>query len=326
MWAWLSERCGPPETLVLRQAPEPSPGPGQVRIAVEACGINYPDVLMVQDRYQFVMERPFSPGIEICGRIDAIGAGVEGVVAGARVVAQVPNGGLAEKAVADARQLVFVPDGVSAEQAAGLLLTYCTSWHALEDRAALKAGETLLVLGAGGGVGLAAVELGKQMGARVVAAASSPEKAEKARAAGADQAIVYPATIDQRALAAQFKAACPQGADVIYDPVGGDHAEPAFRAIGWGGRYLVVGFASGIPRLPLNLVLLKGAQVIGVFWGDAQTRDPTLLRRTAGRVLGWVADGTLAPQPPTLYPMSAGKDAITALARREAVGKLVVKI
>lgn len=326
MRALVSQRCGPPDTLVLADLPDPKAGPRQICVGVEACGINYPDVLMIEDRYQTIIERPFAPGIEICGRIESLGSDVHDLAPGMRVVAQITSGGLAEKAIVDVDRLIPVPDGVSAEQAASLLLTYGTSYHALRDRAGLRPGETLLVLGAGGGVGLAAVELGKLMGARVIAAASSRAKAEKARAAGADDVVVYGTEVEQRALAAQFKAACPHGADVIYDPVGGDYAEPAFRAINWQGRYLVVGFPAGIPRLALNLVLLKGAQIIGVFWGAAIERDPAAMRASVTEVFAWVRDGALSPLPPTLYPLNEAGKAIASLGERQAIGKLVVSI
>lgn len=327
MRALVSRVCGPPETLELAELPEPTAGSGQICVAVEACGINYPDVLMIEDRYQFKIERPFAPGIEICGRVSSVGQGVEGFSEGMRVVAQLKAGGLAEKALVDPGRAIPVPDGVSSELAASMLLTYGTSYHALRDRAALQPGETLLVLGAGGGVGLAAVELGKRMGARVVAAVSSEAKAEKARAAGADDVIVYATTdVDQRVLAAQFKTACPEGADVVYDPVGGAYAEPAFRAIKWEGRYLVIGFAAGIPNLPLNLPLLKGAQVVGVFWGAAVERDPAAMMASMTEVIKWVSEGTLSPLQPTVYPLEDAGKAIAALAERQAIGKLVVSI
>lgn len=326
MKALVSERRGPADTLRLRDLPEPVPGAGEVAVAVEACGINYPDVLMIEDRYQFAIERPFAPGIEICGRIASVGAGVASVGVGERVLAQVRAGGLAEMAIAPADRLLRVPDAVPPEIAAGFLLTYGTSFHALHDRARLQAGETLLVLGAGGGVGLAAVELGKRMGAHVVAAASSAEKAQAAREAGADTALVYARDVDPRAFATALKQACPSGADVIYDPVGGDYAEPALRAIAWEGRYLVVGFAAAIPRIPLNLVLLKGAQLIGVFWGAAIERDPPAMLASARTLIGWLADGGLRPRPPSPYPLARGGEAIAALAERRAVGKLVVQV
>lgn len=326
MRALVSEHPGPPATLVLRQMPEPIAGPGQVRIAVEACGINYPDALMIEDRYQFTFKRPFAPGIEICGRVEAIGQGVAGIEPGMRVLAQISNGGLAELAVVDADRLFRVGEHIAPEQAASALLTYGTSHYALTDRGKLRPGETLLVLGAGGGVGLAAVELGKSMGAHVVAAVSSPQKASAARAAGADSVIMYDRDVDPSRLAAQFKAACPKGADLIYDPVGGAYAEPALRAIGWNGRYLVIGFAGGIPRIPLNLALLKSAQILGVFWGAAIARNPAAMQAKVQTVIDWFASGKLRPAAPTVYPLERAGEAIAALSSRSAVGKLVVTI
>ena len=326
MRALVSEKVGPPGSLVVRDLPEPHAGPGEVRVSVDACGINYPDVLMIEDRYQFTIDRPFAPGIEICGRVDAIGSGVTGFKRGDRVLAQIRSGGLAEKAIAGADRLIAVPDNVDAERAASFLLTYGTSYYALRDRAALKPEETLLVLGAGGGVGLAAVELGKLVGATVVAAVSTDRKAQLARAAGADDVILYPLEAEPRTLAALFKAACPHGADVIYDPVGGPYAEPAFRSINWEGRYLAVGFAAGIPSLPLNLVLLKGAQVVGVFWGAAIERDVDAMRTSVAETLKWLAEGRLNPPPPTVYSLADGGAAIAALENRQAAGKLVVRI
>lgn len=326
MKALVSEYCGPAETLVLHDMPEPMPGPGEVSVAVEACGINYPDVLMIEDRYQFRIERPFAPGIEICGRVAALGDGVADIVPGTRILAQIRSGGLAEMAIAKADRLIIVPDTIAPEQAAGVLLTYGTSYHALHDRANLRPGETLLVLGAGGGVGLAAVALGKCLGAFVVATASSEEKAAAARRSGADRTLVYSKEVDRRAFTEQLKAICPNGADVIYDPVGGDYAEPALRAIAWNGRYLVVGFAAGIPHIPLNLILLKGAQVIGVFWGAAIERDPAGMRSSVATIIDWLVEGRISPMPPTIYSLAEGGDAIAALQHRRAVGKLVVQV
>ena len=260
MKALLSEAPGTPDTLVLREIAEPVPGRGQVRIAVRYCGINYPDVLVIEDKYQFKPPRPFAPGSEMSGVIDAVGDGVTAFKVGDAVIAAATSGGLAEKAVTAANACVPMPEGMPFDVAAGLIFTYGTSYHALVNRGELRAGETLLVLGAAGGVGLAAVEIGKALGARVVAAVSSESKAAAAREHGAEVTIVYPREgVDSRVLAAQFKEACgPKGADVIYDPVGGDYAEPALRTAAWKGRYLVIGFPAGIPKIPLNLTLLKG--------------------------------------------------------------------
>uniref|UniRef100_UPI0035CA24F5 NADPH:quinone oxidoreductase family protein n=1 Tax=uncultured Sphingomonas sp. TaxID=158754 RepID=UPI0035CA24F5 len=266
MKAMLSRAPGGPETLELGELPDPVAAKGQVVVTVHACAINYPDVLIIEDRYQFKPPRPFAPGGEIAGVVEQVGEGVTGFAPGDRVIAMVGHNGLAEKVAVDAGRLYPLPEGRSFAQGAALLLTYATTIHALLDRGRLQAGQSLLVLGAAGGVGLAAIELGKAFGARVVAAVSSEEKAQAARDAGADETIVYgraPFDRDQsKALAERFKAAGgPNGGgagfDVIYDPVGGDYAEPALRSIGWAGRYLVVGFPAGIPKLPLNLTLLK---------------------------------------------------------------------
>ncbi|HMJ92807.1 MAG TPA: NADPH:quinone oxidoreductase family protein, partial [Allosphingosinicella sp.] len=271
MRALLSRETGGPETLELAELPDPQPGPGQLLVAVKACSINYPDVLMIEDKYQFKPPRPFAPGGEIAGIVEAVGEGVTGWKPGDRMIAMLGHGGLAEKVLVAAAMALPLPEERSFEEGSALILTYATSIHALLDRGRLKEGDTLLVLGAAGGVGLAAVELGKAYGARVIAAVSSEEKAEAARSAGADSAIVYPQgpfDKDQsKALAQQFKDAVgPNGADIVYDPVGGDYAEPALRSIAWEGRYLVVGFPAGIPKLPLNLTLLKSCDVCGVFW------------------------------------------------------------
>ncbi|HEY0799781.1 MAG TPA: NADPH:quinone oxidoreductase family protein, partial [Steroidobacteraceae bacterium] len=270
MKALLSRRPGGPETLVLEEVPDPEPGRGEVRISVRAVGVNFPDLLIIQDLYQIKPPRPFAPGGELSGVVDVVGEGVTNVKAGDRVLVSPVRSAMAEKAVGNANNCWKIPDAMPFDEAAALLLTYGTSQHALKDRAQLRAGETLLVLGAGGGVGLAAVELGKAMGARVIAAASSPEKLALAREHGADDGVQYPAgSLDKnaaRAVTDSFKAACgADGAHVIYDAVGGDYSEAALRAIAWQGRHLVVGFPAGIPKLPLNLPLLKGCQIVGVF-------------------------------------------------------------
>ena len=279
MKALLSHAPGGPETLTIDELPDPVAGPGQLLVRVRAAAINFPDVLIIEDKYQFKPPRPFAPGGEISGEVEAVGEGVTGWAIGDRLIAVPGWGGLTEKIAIEAKSAFRLPDHRSFTDGAALLLTYATSIHALYDRGDLRVGETLLVLGAAGGVGLAAVELGKARGARVIAAVSSEDKAQAARDAGADAAIVYPrGPFDKdgsKALAQQFKDAIgPAGADVIYDPVGGDYAEPALRSIAWEGRYLVVGFPAGIPRLPLNLTLLKSCDVRGVFWGAYAARDP----------------------------------------------------
>jgi NADPH:quinone reductase len=331
MKALLSKEPGGPDTLVLEEVPDPVAGKGQVVVAVKACSINFPDVLIIEDKYQFKPPRPFAPGSEIAGVIESVGEGVEGWAPGDRVLAMTGHGGLAEKVAIDAGRLFALPEGRSFEEGASLVLTYGTTIHALLDRGHLKQGHTLLVLGAAGGVGLAAIELGKAFGARVIAAVSSEAKAEAAKAAGADATLVYaraPFDKDQsKALADQFKAALgPNGADVIYDPVGGDYAEPALRSIAWEGRYLVVGFPAGIPRLPLNLTLLKSCDVCGVFWGAFAARDPAANQAHIERLFRLWVEGQIAPRVTQVFDFADGGEAIAKMAAREAIGKLVVRV
>jgi NADPH2:quinone reductase len=327
--ALLSHAPGGPETLELRDVPDPVAGPGQLLVRVKACAINYPDVLIIEDKYQFKPPRPFAPGGEIAGIVEAVGEGVSGWSVGDRLIAMIGHGGLAEKVVVAAAMAVPLPAERSFEDGSALILTYATSIHALLDRGGLKAGETLLVLGAAGGVGLAAVELGKAYGARVVAAVSSPKKAEAAQAAGADATIVYPrGPFDKegaKALGQQFKEAVgPKGADVIYDPVGGDYAEPALRAIAWEGRYLVVGFPAGIPKLPLNLTLLKSCDVRGVFWGAWAAREPAANAEHIRTLFRLWNEKRVSPKVSATWPLEQGGEAIAHMAARKAVGKLVV--
>lgn len=326
MKALLSETPGGPDTLVLRDIPEPSPARGQVRIAVRFCGINYPDALVIEDKYQVRPPRPFAPGFELSGVIDAVGDGVTTLKVGDPVIAAALSGGLAERVVTDARACIPMPQGIPFDVAAGLVFTYGTSYHALKDRGELHANETLLVMGAAGGVGLAAVELGKAMGARVIAAVSSEAKALVAREHGADHVIVYPReAIDGKALAAQFKEACgPKGADVIYDPVGGDYAEPALRAAAWKGRYLIVGFPAGIPKIPLNLPLLKGCDLRGVFWGAFREQEPARDAANVRELIAFYMDGKIKPKISDRFALPQGGEAIKKLLRREAIGKIVV--
>jgi len=329
--ALLSEAPGGPETLVLREVPDPVAGPGQLLVRVRACAINYPDVLIIEDRYQFKPPRPFAPGGEVAGIVEAVGEGVAGWSGGERVIAMIGHGGLCEKVAVNAATALKLPEERSFEEGSALVLTYATSIHALLDRGRLKAGETLLVLGAAGGVGLAAVELGKAFGARVVAAVSSDEKAQAAREAGADSVLVYPRgpfdKAESKALAQQFKDSVgPAGADVIYDPVGGDYAEPALRAIGWEGRYLVVGFPAGIPRLPLNLTLLKSCDVCGVFWGAFAARDPAANAAHIDTLFRLWREGKIAPRVSRTWPLEQAGEAIAHMAARQAVGKLVVTL
>jgi NADPH:quinone reductase-like Zn-dependent oxidoreductase len=329
MKALLSRAPGGPETLELSEVEEPVPGSGQLLVRVKACAINYPDVLIIQDKYQFKPQRPFAPGGEIAGVVEALGEGAEGWSVGDRVIAMLGHGGLSEKVLVPAAMALPLPPERSFEEGSALILTYATSIHALLDRGKLKEGETLLVLGAAGGVGLAAVELGKAFGARVVAAVSSEEKAEAARGAGADEVLVYPrGPFDKdasKALAQMFKEAVGgQGADVIYDPVGGDYAEPALRSIAWEGRYLVVGFPAGIPKLPLNLTLLKSCDVCGVFWGAFAARDPKANAAHIQTLFRLWSEGRIAPRVSRIWPLAQGGEAIAHMAARQAVGKLVV--
>jgi NADPH2:quinone reductase len=327
--ALLSTAPGGPETLALTEVADPVPGPGQLLVRVKACAINYPDVLIIEDKYQFKPARPFAPGGEIAGTVEAAGEGVSGWKPGDRLIAMLGHGGLAEKVLVSAAMALPLPEGRSFVDGSALILTYATTIHALLDRGGLKEGETLLVLGAAGGVGLAAVELGKAFGARVIAAASSEEKAEAARAAGADAAIVYPrGPFDKdgaKALSQLFKEAVgPDGADLVYDPVGGDYTEAALRAIAWEGRLLVIGFPAGIPKLPLNLTLLKSCDVRGVFWGAFAARDPKANAAHLRTLFRLWEEGKIAPKVSRTWPLAQGGEAIAHMAARRAVGKLVV--
>ena len=329
MKALLSKQPGGPETLVLEDVADPVPGARDVVIRVKACGVNYPDVLVIQDLYQFKPQRPFSPGGEVAGIVEAVGGSVTRLKAGDRVIGFAGSGGMAEKLLLGESRCLPMPKDMPFDVASGFLLTYGTSHHALKDRAKLQAGETLLVLGAAGGVGLAAVELGKAAGARVIAAVSNAEKAALAKRHGADETVIYPTgpfdRPGQKALADLFKAAAgPQGADVIYDPVGGDFAEAALRAIAYEGRFLVVGFPAGIPKLPLNLTLLKSCQVIGVFWGDFVARNPAGNAANTRDLFAMWAAGTIKPEISARFPLAKGNEAIAMLAARKALGKVIV--
>ena len=324
----LSRAPGPAETLELAAVPEPQPGPGEVRIAVAACAINYPDALIIEDRYQVRPPRPFAPGAEVAGVVDAVGEGVMRPRLGERVIAMPGFGGLAEKLVLAADRCAPIPAEAPLDEAAALLMTFGTALYGLKTRGGLKAGERLLVLGAAGGVGLAAVEIGKALGAEVIAAASSEAKAEAAREAGADRTLVYPrGPFDRegrRALSALVKDACPEGLGMVFDPVGGDYAEAALRSLGWGGRLLVVGFTAGIPQMPLNLVLLKSCQVIGVAWGAVARDQPALFAEVAAEVVQLHAAGRIRPRITERLSLDQAPAAIARLAAREVVGKSVV--
>jgi NADPH2:quinone reductase len=330
MKAALCTHYGPPEELEYGDAPSPRAGAGQVVVSVRACGVNFPDALMIQDKYQFKPALPFPPRIEIAGVVKETGDGVVNVTTGDKVIVSLSSGGFAQEAVAEAKLCVPMPDNLDFAVAASSFVTYGTAWHALVDRAHLKAGEWLVVLGAAGGVGLAAVELGKALGAKVVAAASSEEKVDLAKANGADEGFVYPSgrlsREQQKALSDDIKRLTGgRGADVLYDPVGGDYAEPALRAMNWEGRYLVIGFAAGdIPRIPLNLPLLKSCDVVGVFWGAFQARDPAKSVASLAHVAQWIADGKLKPHVSARIPLARAGEAIRMLMDRKAQGKIVV--
>ncbi|MDB4993244.1 MAG: Quinone oxidoreductase [Myxococcaceae bacterium] len=311
-----------PSGLVVDDVPEPTPGAGEVLLEVKAAGVNFPDVLLSHGKYQFKPTPPFVPGGEAAGIVVAVGAGVTTVAVGDRVAATLLHGAFAEKIVVPEMATTKIPDAVSFEVAAATLLTYLTTLHALDDRAQLRSGETLLVLGAAGGVGTAAVELGKAMGARVIAAASTDEKVAFCKSHGADEGINY-ATEDLKERAKALTGG--NGANVIYDPVGGAHAEQALRSIAWEGRYLVVGFAAGdIPKIPLNLVLLKGCQIVGVFWGSFALREPAKNRAHATRIFEWVAQKKIAPHVDATFPFARASEALERMARREVKGKLVL--
>ncbi|QYF92290.1 NADPH:quinone oxidoreductase family protein [Massilia sp. PAMC28688] len=323
MKAVVCKAWGLPDTLVVEELEDLVPGAGQVAIDVMAAGVNFPDVLIIQGKYQFKPELPFTPGSEVSGVVRAVGDGVSHVNVGDKVIAFIAQGGFAQQVLAPAQAIMPMPPGMDFDTAAAITLTYGTSHHAVVDRAALKAGETMLVLGAAGGVGLAAIEIGKALGARVIAAASSEEKLAVCRAHGADATINY-STEDLREA---IKAATDgKGPDVIYDPVGGIYAEPAFRSIGWRGRYLVVGFANGeIPKLPLNLTLLKGASLMGVFWGEFAKREPKANMQAMRQLLGWMAEGKVKPHISGRYALSETASALDDMAARKVTGKVVIQ-
>jgi NADPH2:quinone reductase len=319
-------RChqyGPPDTLVVEELTDLHPGAGEVVIDVKAASVNFPDVLVIQNKYQFKPELPFTPGAEFAGVVREAGAGVTRFTRGMRVIAYTQQGAFAQQARASESVCMPLPDNIDFASAAAITLAYGTSHHAVVDRAALKAGETLLVLGAAGGVGLAAVEIGKALGARVIAAASSAEKLALSVEHGAD------ATIDYRNenLRERIKALTGgKGPDVIFDPVGGEYAEPAFRSIAWRGRYLVVGFANGeIPKLPLNLPLLKGASIVGVFWGQHMQQEPELVAAGFRQIFEWIAAGKLRPHVTKRYSLDETAAALSDMANRRVSGKIVIE-
>lgn len=329
MKALMSHTAGGPEALVLEDRPALTPGPGQVVVTVRACGVNFPDTLIIQDLYQIKPERPFSPGSEIAGVVTALGEGVQSLIVGQRVLAVPGWGGMVEEIVLDAGAVIPIPDAMPFDEAAAFLATYGTSYYALKRRGRLAQGETLLVLGAAGGVGLAAVELGTAMGARVIAAASTQDKVDLAIAHGAAGGAVYPTgPFDKdglKALAGLLKAAVGEGgADVCYDGVGGDYTEAALRCMGWEGRFLIVGFPAGIARIPANLTLMKGCNVLGVFYGAAVARDLAAWRREVAELFDLYEAGAIRPHITARYPLDRAAEALTLLAERKAMGKVVL--
>lgn len=330
MKAMLSEAPGGPETLVLKDHPLPEPGKRQVRIRVRAAGLNFPDTLIIRDLYQMRPPRPFAPGGEVAGEVEAVGEAVTDFAVGDRVLALTGHGGFATHVCADATSTSKIPNAMPYEDAACFIFTYGTSHHALKDRAMLKAGETVLILGAAGGVGVAAIELAKAAGAKVIAAVSSAEKAAFCKDCGADEAIVYSREMDrdsQKDFSAQIKKlAGGQGVNVVYDAVGGDYAEPALRAMAWEGRFLVVGFPAGIPKIPLNLTLLKGSQIVGVFWGAAVMRDPAGHAANMAELFEMYAKGQIKPRISARFPLEEAPQALQLMQNRKVLGKVVLNV
>lgn len=324
MKAVLCQAYGPPSTLVIGEAPSPQPGPGQVLVDVHACGVNFPDTLIIQGRYQFKPELPFSPGAEVAGVVAAVGEGVTRFAPGDRVIAATTWGGYAEQVVAQAERVLRLPDDMDFETGAAFLLTYGTSHHALADRAALKPGETVLVLGAAGGVGLSAVEIAHAMGARVIAAASTDEKLAICRERGADVTINY-SRESLRELVKELTSG--RGVDVVYDPVGGELSEQALRSMAWRGRFLVIGFAAGaIPSIPLNLPLLKGCSVVGVFWGGFLRNEPAAADAEMRELVAFMRRHRLRPRIHAVYPMEQAALAMRDVMERRVAGKIVLRI
>ena len=326
----MSHEAGGPDSLKLTEAPTPEPGPGHVRIEVKAAGVNFPDTLIIQDLYQFKPPRPFTPGGEVAGVIDAVGEGVEGFATGDRVLAGGINGGYATHLIANAAGTHKIPDAMPFDEAASFMMTYGTSHYALKDRANLQPGETLFILGAAGGVGAAAIELGKAFGAKVVAGVSSEDKAAFCKELGADETLIYPrGSLDrsaQKKLTTEIKDLCGGGADVVYDAVGGDYAESALRALSWEGRYLVVGFPAGIPKIPLNLTLLKSCQVMGVFWGAFTMRNPKKNKEYIAEIFRLYEEGKIRPRITARFPLEEAGKALSLIQDRKATGKIVLSV
>ena len=323
MKAVVCKDWGLPETLVIEDFPEVEVKPGEVMIDIMAAGVNFPDVLIIQNKYQFKPELPFTPGNELAGVVRAVGEGVTGFKFGDRVFAFVPQGAFAQQISVPASSVLPMTEEMDFDTAAALTLTYGTSHHAVVDRAQLKAGETMLVLGAAGGVGLAAIEIGKALGARVIAAASTDEKLTICKQHGADELINY---TNEDLREAIKRTTGGKGPDVVYDPVGGSYTEAAFRSIAWRGRYLVIGFANGeIPKLPLNLPLLKGASLVGVFWGDFARREPAHNNAAMHELMKWHREGKIRPHISATYALDETPQALIDMASRKVTGKIVIR-
>ncbi len=323
MKAILCKEYGPPAKLVLEELPPLEPGPKQVVINVKACSVNFPDTLMIQGLYQFKPPMPFSPGSDIAGIVTSVGAEVKNLKVGDEVFGLIPHGGFSEEVVADAKRIFPKPPSMSFNVAASFMMAYATSYHALKDRARLKEGQTLLVLGASGGVGLAAVELGKLMGARVIAAASTAEKLALCQQYGADEIINYREE-DLKTRAKELTEG--KGVDVVYDPVGGDYAEAALRATAWKGKFLVVGFPAGIPKIPLNLPLLKGCEIMGVFWGRFTAEEPGNNMKNTMALFQLYNEGKLNPHIDKVYPLAEAPQALQDMMDRKVKGKIIVSM
>ncbi|MCC5859092.1 MAG: NADPH:quinone oxidoreductase family protein [Ectothiorhodospiraceae bacterium] len=323
MKAVLCREYGAPDALSFEEIPELQPAPGQVVVSVHACAVNFPDTLIIQGKYQFKPEMPFAPGGEVAGVIKAVGEGVDGYAVGDRVIAIPGWGGFSEEVAVRPEKLIPLPDGIPMDEAAALVITYGTTHYGLKDRGAIQPGETLLVLGAAGGTGVAAIELGKVLGARVIAAASSEEKLAFCRQHGADDTINY---VEEDLRERLRQLTDNKGVDVVYDPVGGPYTEPALRSLGWKGRLLVIGFTAGdIPRPPLNLPLLKGASIVGVFYGAFQQQEPERYRALMAELLEWVREGRVRPSITARYPLDQAPRALQDILDRRVTGKVVVQ-
>jgi len=331
MTSLMSHKTGGPESLTLEDHPLKEPGAGQIRIRTAAAGVNFPDTLIIRDLYQFKPPRPFAPGGEIAGYVDVVGEGVTDFKKGDRVLALTGHGGFSTHAIIPAQNAHHIPASMPFDRAAGFIMTYATSHYALTNRADIKAGETLFILGAAGGVGSAAIELAKAMNVKTIAGVSSEEKADFCKNLGADEMLIYPRgkmeRDQQKTFSSELKTlAGPAGVNVVYDAVGGDYAEPAIRALAWEGRYLVVGFPAGIPKIPLNLTLLKSCQILGVFWGAFTMRDPAGHKQNMKELFQLYETGKIRPQITKTFPLKKAADALQMLDARTATGKLIINM